>query len=39
LEGKTTLILHYAHERAAVEAAEANGEGTRRPLLRDADQA
>ncbi len=37
LEGKTTLILHFAHERAAIEAAQANGEGTRRPLLPDAD--
>jgi hypothetical protein len=40
LEGRTTLVLHYSHERPALEAPDApaaNGEGTRRPLLPDAD--
>jgi len=37
LENKTHLVLHFAHERAAVEAAQANGEDPRRALLRDAD--
>ena len=35
LENKTTLILHYAHERP--DLLQPNGEGTRRPLLPDAD--
>jgi hypothetical protein len=43
LENRTQLILHYAHERAAIERAAmeqqsaVNGEVTRRPLLPDAD--
>jgi hypothetical protein len=38
LEGRTTLVLHYSHERPALEAPDApavNGEGTRKPLLTD----
>ena len=42
LENKTTLILHYAHERPDLLQSggpinAVNGEGTRRPLLPDAD--
>jgi hypothetical protein len=39
LENRTQLILHHAHERveALADAPTANGEATRRPLLRDAD--
>jgi hypothetical protein len=39
LENRTQLILHYQHERveALADAPTANGEATRRPLLRDAD--
>jgi hypothetical protein len=36
LEGKTTLILHFQHERKAVEAEQnsaINSEGAHRPLL------
>ena len=42
LENKTTLILHYAHERPDLlqpggPINAVNGEGTRRPLLPDVD--
>ncbi len=39
LENKVTLVLHYAHERheKLADAPAVNGEGTRRPLLTDAD--
>ena len=37
IEGKTTLVLHFAHERSRVEAEQNSaingGEGAHRPLL------
>jgi hypothetical protein len=40
LEGKTTLVLYFAHERERVEAEQnsaLNGEGAHRPLLTNGD--